>query len=132
MKWKRTKPLHSEDLIEDFEKEIEFSFPRSFRKIILKNNGGRPARFRFSTNKAVGRCIERFLSFYKEDLRSIWNILMTKNKDFERKYIPFAIDNFGNLICFDKHSRKIVFIFLETMEEEYVADNFDDFLKKLY
>lgn len=132
MKWKNTKPLHSEDLIEDFEKEIEFSFPRSFRKIILKNNGGRPARFRFSTNKAVGRCIERFLSFYKEDPKSIWNILMTKNKDFERKYIPFAIDDFGNPICFDRYSRKIIFIFLETMEEEYVADNFDDFLKKLY
>ena len=50
---------------------------------------------------------------------------------YEGRYIPFAIDHFGNLICFARN-RQIVFLDHETLNIEKIAPSFDEFVFSLY
>lgn len=56
----------------------------------------------------------------------------TTSHELTNKYVPFAIDNYGNLICFDANNDKIVFVNHEDMSVEIIADNFNDFMNGLY
>ena len=132
MNWKYVKQLKSQNYIEDFEHKINYTFPASFKECVKEYNGGKPDYRSFNTDKSENREIKSFLSFNPEDRESIWkvydwNIDLTNNS-----FIPFAIDNFGNLICFGKNTDNIVFINHETADTEYVAKDFSIFLNSLY
>lgn len=47
------------------------------------------------------------------------------------KYIPFAIDNFGNLICFEAENDNEIFVDHEDMTVEIIAEDFDGFMTVL-
>lgn len=126
------KPLKSVDSIDDYECLMKYVFSDSFRRCVIANNGGRPNEKIFDTNKAKGYELKSFLSFNKEDRETIWKVSDWNKEELSNKYIPFAIDNFGNLICFDINTDKIVFINHENMTIEIIADNFDSFMDSLY
>ncbi len=140
MNWKYVKPLVSEDLIKEFEKEHNFKFDESFVDCVKNNNGGRPEKTVFDTHKTKKRDIKTFLSFNKEDKETIWKI---NEKEIVRpeymagtdsKLIAFAVDNFGNYICFLKDAENagnVVFINRKTNDLEYIAKNFDEFINSL-
>jgi hypothetical protein len=130
MEWKYIKSFE-EKSINDFEKLTKFLFPQTFKNCIKQHNGGRPKCRLFDTINTSKRGIKRFLSFNPQDKESIWNIYKCNELNFCNKYIPFAIDNFGNLICFNYNSQ-IIFVNHETLQEEFVASNFDDFMNNLY
>lgn len=132
MEWKYIKQLKSTDLIDDYEILVKYVFCDSFRKCVTHNNGGRPSKRIFDTNKAKEREIKSFLSFNKEDRETVWKIIEWNKDELSNKYVPFGIDNFGNLICFDARNDKIIFINHEDMSIEIIADNFDSFMNNLY
>jgi len=131
MDWKYVKPLEDVSLIQKLEQFAGYSFPDSFLDCIKKYNGGRPSHKTFQTERTIKteRTLKRFLSFNPDDRESIWDAL---EWDFyDDKYIPFAIDNFGNIICFHTETNKIYFINHETGKCEFVADSFDSFISTL-
>ncbi len=132
MEWKYVKTLKSEDLIYEFERLVKYSFSDSFRKCIIENNGGRPSKKAFDTDKAKERELKSFLSFNKEDRETVWKIFEWNKDELTNKYVPFAIDNFGNIICFEVNTNKVVFINHENMSIEVIADDFEEFINKLY
>ena len=133
MQWKYIKTMESTDQISEFEKLTGFSFPKDFTDCVLKNNGGRPEPATFDTDKNKGRAIKHLLSFNREDRESIWDISEWNKDDLSDKYVAFAIDDAGNLICFDKADNKVVFINHENPAAiERVAESFADYLNKLY
>lgn len=132
MEWKYVKELKSVDLIDDYECLVKYVFCDSFRKCIIANNGGRPSKKAFDTDKVKERELKSFLSFNKEDRETVWKIFDWNKDELTNKYVPFAIDNYGNLICFDANNDKIVFVNHEDMSVEIIADNFDNFLNMLY
>lgn len=132
MEWKYVKNLKSVDLINDYECLVKYVFCDSFRKCIIANNGGRPSRRTFDTDKIKEHELKSFLSFNRNDRETVWKIFDWNKDELSDKYIPFGIDNFGNLICFDKNNDKVVFVNHENMSIEIIADNFDCFLDKLY
>ena len=78
------------------------------------------------------------LSFNKEDLNNVWRTndwngeMADWNNDKRmEKYVAFAQDPFGNLICFDKTNDKIVFIDHEDLNIEPVSNSFERFIKSL-
>lgn len=126
MEWEYVKPLKFGS-IEEFETLIQYTFSDSFKSCIKLYNGGRPECATFNTDKKIGRELKSFLSFNREDKETVWKAIAW---DCCKGYIPFAIDHFGNLICFDR-SGQIVFINHETLEIEAVASSFDEFIQRL-
>ena len=132
MTWRYVKELKSENLISDYERLKQCTFDDSFRKCVLANNGGRPEKSTFDTDKVKGRSFKTLLSFEKEDHETVWKALALEKEKLGKKYAPFGIDNFGNLVCFDTENGKVVFIDHENMSVETIADNFEAFINGLY
>ncbi len=130
--WRFIKPLKCDGLIEEFEVDQDYEFPNAFKECIKKNNGGRPEKSTFDTDKTKERYMKSLLSFNKENSVNIWSVNEWVKKELAESYIAFAIDNFGNLICFDIDDNSIVFWDHETNKTESVAETFDEFLDKLY
>ena len=132
MNWKYIKPLNSEKLIDDFEQLVCYFFPNEFKSCVRLNNGGRPAYKRFDTDKNIGREIKSFLSFNFNDKETVWKIYEWNEEELSNKYIAFAIDNFGNLICFDSKNDGVVFFNHENSTIELIASSFVEFMNLLY
>lgn len=132
IKWLYVEPLKDNSLIEDFECAVTYEFPNSFKECVVNNNGGWPSTSVFDTNKTKGIAIKSLLSFNKEDEENIWIVNEWVKSDLNNLFIAFAIDNFGNLICFDVNDDNIVFWNHENNKTELVAKSFDEFLGKLY
>lgn len=132
MEWKYVKELKTVNLIDDYERLVKYAFCDSFKTCVVANNGGRPSNRVFDTDKVKERELKSFLSFNREDRETVWKIFEWNKEELTNKYIPFGIDNFGNLICFNANNDKIVFVNHEDMSVENIADNFDEFLNMLY
>ena len=131
MDWKYVKPLSNEENIAAFERITAFSLPESFKECVKRHNGARPKCRGFDTDKQTGRELKSFLSFNREDKETVWEMYEACAVATKGQYIPFAIDNFGNLICFDR-SGQIVFIDHETLNIEKIAPSFYEFVFSLY
>lgn len=132
MEWKYVKPLSSVENINEFECLVRYSFPKDFKIYVEEKNGGRPNKKAFDTNIHKGHELKSFLSFNKEDKETVWKIFNGNKEELSDRYIPFAIDNFGNLICFNVDNDNIVFINHEDKNVEIAAENFTEFINGLY
>lgn len=131
-KWKYIKPLQAKSYIKEFENLSGYTFPGSFVDCVKKCNGGRPECRCFDTEAKKERAIKSLLSFNKEDKETIWKIYHWCKAELAGKYVPFAVDNFGNLICFDVENDTIIFLNNENVMPEKIADSFPEFLGGLY
>ena len=132
MNWKYIKPLESESSIKEFEEKYSFEFPESFRDIVSEYNGAYPETDIYDTDKTKERTFKSLLSFNREDKMNIWKIAEWNSNELDNKYIAFATDQFGNLICFSISDKSVVFMDMETLSTETIAENFSCFLDKLY
>lgn len=132
IKWRSIKPLTDKNLIEDYEHEAAYTFSDVFKKCVLENNGGRPSKNIFDTDKAKERVVKHLLSLNKTDKINIWNMNEWVKDDLDNKLIAFANDEFVNLICFDKADNSVVFWNHEKNETEFIAKDFEIFISKLY
>jgi len=128
--WRYIKPLETEKLIPEAEKKLGYKFRKSYVDFVKKNNGGRPPLSVFNTCESVEKTIKSFLSFNPSDAENI--IRLNRGvAEISEGLVAFAIDNFGNYICFDKENHKVYFLDFETGEKELIETNFSDFLLKI-
>ena len=132
MKWKYIKPLESENRIEEYETITNYTFPEDYKDFIRNNNGGRPERRVFDTEKSEGRSFKSLLSYNHNDRETVWKIYNWNKNELGGMYIPFATDDSGNLICFEKISNGIVFINTDDLSVERIADSFSIFINSFY
>lgn len=132
MNWKYVKALKSKNAIKEFEVAFKFEFPDSFKETVANYNGGRPEKDTYDTDKTKERTIKSLLSFNKEDKETIWKIADWNKDELKDDFIAFAIDHFGNLICFSVSDKSIAFMDMETLKTETIANDFSAFLDKLY
>ena len=128
--WRYIKHLAAESLISDAEEKLGYNFVESYIDFVKKYNGSRPPVSIFSTSTSQERTIKSFLSFNPTDVENILKL----NKgvsEISTKLVAFAIDNFGNYICFDKQNDTVVFLDFETGETDLIDKTFSDFLIKL-
>ncbi len=131
MNWKYVKPLSSEKLLKAFETAQDFKFPVEYQSCVIQHNGGRPEKKAFFNSTGNERVVKSFLSFNPDDKENIWDVAKWSGSEISEQYLPFAMDNFGNLICFQKDNATIVFINMENKSIEDVANSFAEFMKKL-
>lgn len=132
MYWKYVKPINSSELVSEFEHQNRIVFPDEYKACVLANNGGRPSKKVFDTAVTKEREIKSLLSFNKNDRETIWSVNGCKSKEFQNKYIAFATDSAGNLICFERLDKSIVFYDHETENIEKISANYTDFINSLY
>jgi len=132
--WKYDEPLTDENLITEFETKSGFTFPPSYRSLVIEHNGARPDKKIFNTDSDEGHVFGNLLSFNKADTKNlnIWETNKNMPSDIDSKYIAFATDAFGNWICFNAEDGSIVFIDHDNSSIENVANAFDAFIDGLY
>lgn len=132
MNWKYIKPLESLELISKFEEQFNYKFPNEYKDCVSKNNGGRPSKKIFDTVDTKERELKSLLSFNYDDPETIWDVNNRDDESFNEKYIAFATDSSGNLICFKKCDSSIVFVNHETSITENITNSFSSFINSLY
>ncbi|MCR5213735.1 MAG: SMI1/KNR4 family protein [Eubacterium sp.] len=131
MEWKYVKNIENGVSIDAFEAQTGYKFPIAFVKCVLDNNGGRPSKRAFVTRKGIERVMKTLLSFNKTDRENIWDANDMLKQELGDRYIAFADDNFGNLICFDTGSDEIVFVELESLGLDVISEDFEEFMNQL-
>ena len=128
MEWKYVKVLKDNSVFENIEKTYNIEIPKYLKEIISKYNGGRPEKRLFDTQNGKKRILQGLISFNKEDRASI-----SIYEDFLREgYIPFAITEFGDVICI-KIDNGFIELYLHELDTfEYVCDNIEKFFNILY
>lgn len=132
--WKYDEPLTDENLITEFETKSGFTFPPSYRSLVIEHNGARPDKKIFNTDSDEGHVFGNLLSFNTSDTKNlnIWETNKNMPTDIDSKYIAFATDAFGNWICFNAEDGSIVFIDHDNSSIENIANDFDAFIDGLY
>lgn len=128
--WRYIKPLAADSLIPDAEEKLGYNFVDSYIDFVKEYNGSRPPVSIFSTSTSQERTIKSFLSFNATDVENILK-LNRGVTEISAKLVAFAIDNFGNYICFNKENDTVVFLDFETGETELIDNTFSDFLLKI-
>lgn len=128
--WRYIKPLETDSLIPDVERTLDYKFTNDYVDFVKKYNGGRPPVSEFSASKSQDRTIKSFLSFNPGDAENI--VRLNKGvAEISVMLIAFAIDNFGNYICFDKKNHNVLFLDFETGDVDFIDETFSDFLLKI-
>lgn len=137
----------NEVTIQEFEKILGVAIPSSYRNFLLETNGGTPLNNAFDVFSPTENLtlytiiIHKFLGLNaKEDLKKVFAIF---KKDLPPYFIPFAIDNFRNLLCMNLKTEEIYFWDCQfrlkpriTPKEKplllFIAESFEEFIEKLY
>lgn len=143
----------SNEIIDEFEKELDLRLPRDYKMFMLKNNGGMPEDdvvFDYydvvseSTKRAVIQEFYILCPGENYEIDNIKNICKGFWKDMSLPTSMFAIgsDPAGNIICISLSDDDYGAVYLCNHEYEdintgymmasKVADNFDEFLKAAY
>lgn len=130
MNWNNIDTLQSLTLVDDFGDVMNYMFCEKFIHTITRANGGVPDKRNFDTDKIKGRKIKTFLSFNHEDKKTVWKAAASES--LLDRQVPFAADCFGNLVCFDADTDKVIFINYEDKSMELIADDFESFINNLY
>lgn len=130
---KRIEKLDSEILeyISNVEKEINYTFAEEYKNYLLKNSSLKPEKNILELADGTEKLVRYF---YSMDPYSKKYILKFQNFDSELKdkLVPFAELEFGDILCFERETNRIVLYYHETDTSETVANDWNSFIKKLY
>lgn len=127
LKWRFVVPLHDLFAVTSYQSISNFQFPPGFEDLAICYNGGYPSPNRFITKEGTTYTMKSLLSFNQHDEESIWQINTSKALP-----VAFAIDDFGNLICFDRASGGIIVWDISSGYVDHVSYTFDEFLMSLH
>ena len=116
--WKYKIEVKDPDIFNKIEKTQGVKFPEELKDFILKNNGATPSKYNFMLG-ADEKVLGAVLSFNENE------------KDTDN-LMPFAIDPFGNYICYTLNSKEIVFWDHENNITESTHKGLESFLESLY
>ena len=129
--WKYVKPLREGKEVDDFLKCNNVTLPVEIVRCIKENNGGRPSKDTFDTDRSKERVFKALLSYNIVDKETIY--MCYPNVFKEKGIFPIAVDHAGNFICVDVNcGNAIVFFELESGIKEFIADNFKGLLDNMY
>lgn len=131
IEWKRVKHLRELDSIEKFEKEKNIKLPDELKKLILKNNGGRPSLRMIEMPSYKELEIKALLSFNKDDIENIYNNIDFFKAEFNENILPFATESSGDYFCINLKNKSVVYWEHETNKIKYIARNLDEFFDML-
>lgn len=127
MEWKYIKPLENKEVIENVESTYSVKLPIKLKEIIKKYNGGKPKNNIFDTVNSKEKVVKCLLSYNKNDRENIYIF----DDLFNKGYIPFAITEFGDVICINNKMETVELYLHERDCFENVSKNIEEFMANL-
>ena len=130
--------LESENIIEEYEKEIGYTFPNDFKSFMRQCNGARLEKELFDVDiEDIGTTDFRTFSFNKDSASSIWDLgpfdeMDDYFKKLANKYTCIADTSFGDFICYNVKNDRLYFFDHETLKKIKLANSFTEFSRMLY
>lgn len=130
---KKIEKLDSEILeyINNVEKEINYNFTEEYKNYLLNHSSLKSKKNILGLSNGTEKLVRYF---YSMEPNSKTYILKFQNFDskLKDKLVPFAELEFGDTLCFERESNKIVVYNHEVDTIENIADDWTIFIKELY
>lgn len=119
------------DYISNVEKEINYTFSEEYKEYLVKQSSLKPEKNILGLSNGTEKLVRYF---YSMDPNSKTYILKFQSFDSELKdkLVPFAELEFGDTLCFERESNKIVVYNHELDTIDVVANDWNNFIKELY
>lgn len=127
MEWKYVKKIKDINSVEKVEMRYAVSLPIFLKETILRYNGGRPERNIFDSQNCKEKVFKCLLSYNENDRENIYAF----DKFFKNKYIPFAVTEFGDVLCLDDEKQVVLYLH-ESDSFERVCKDVCSFFEGLY
>ena len=128
--WKYKIDIKSASVFNEIEKQYRIKFADELREFITEHNGATPEKYHFmieNTEKVLGAVLS--VNQGESDVDTIYSALSCIENS---AIIPFAIDPFGNYICYSSATGMIVFWDHETNSVLSSEKNLTEFIDSLY
>lgn len=130
--WRSFHAIDDISLLKELERDLNISFPEKYIGLSSNFDSGVPNKMLFIAGNKE-RVFQRLISIRQDKHPNIKDA--RKWVDLSETLIPFALDPFGSLLCFDYSAGKdpaVVFHETETEHIFEVCRNFNEFLEVLY
>lgn len=119
------------DYISNVEKEINYTFSEEYKEYLVKQSSLKPEKNILGLSNGIEKLVRYF---YSMDPNSKTYILKFQSFDSELKdkLVPFAELEFGDTLCFERESNKIVVYNHELDTVDIIANDWNNFIKELY
>ena len=117
--WKYVKTLKDPDVVNKFLRKYDIVLPQTLLDCIVQNNGGRPSKKDFTTDKGREYVFKSLLSYNIEDAECIYDVYPSLFK--ATSLYPIGTDASGNFICYDWNTQKYVLLKHETNTIENIV-----------
>lgn len=128
--WKYKTEVSNSNVFTEIEKERGIQIPNELKEFIKDTNAATPSKYNFMLDN-VEKVFGAVLSFNQNET-DIDSVFIALNAIEDKKLMPFAIDPFGNYICYDLESRAIIFWDHETDYTGVICNSLIEFLNALY
>ena len=128
--WKYKIDLTDESVFSEIEKERGIVIHDDFKKFILEANAATPSKYNYmlgTTEKVVGA----ILSFNRNDV-DVDTVYTALGAIEDKNLLPFAIDPFGNYLCYDLKESAVVFWNHESDVVASTKKSIEEFIDSLY
>ncbi len=119
------------DNFTNVESITQFEFPDEYVFFMMKYNGSCPTQNHVTSKSDKEYSLSHFLSLHRKDKNSIYRYLPL-GKSFKLYHFAIAVDENENIICFRVKDGAIIYVNLDNLTEELIADNFKEFIEKLH
>lgn len=128
--WKYKIDLRDKQMFGKIEEQMQLPFPEELKAFVQAHNAATPAHYNFMVGVSE-RVFGAVLSFnaVEEDADTVSTALKAVQT---AELIPFAIDPFGNYICYNSTNSHVVFWDHETSKYQDTEKKFNEFLSTLY
>lgn len=130
--WRYIKHNISQADIDIFEKLAGIQLSADVCTFILTHNNGRPRPNQFDTNETQGRLFDKLLSFNRNDAENVFITYELLSDQLPSQLVALAMDPFGNYICLNRQSLKVVFWLHETGAQEETGKKWEQWVNTLY
>ncbi|ULO07143.1 SMI1/KNR4 family protein [Paenibacillus sp. 19GGS1-52] len=136
IEWKTEYSFAEIETIRVVENKLCIHFPIDYLNIAIKFQGGEPSSKTIVVNGniIIFGFLLTFLAFDELDILDIYNSV---RYTLPQNHFPFAIDEKGNMFCFDYSGGDVpIVVFAEkergnTVTTSYIAQSFSDFVQML-
>lgn len=132
----------SAETIDEAESFYKVRLPESYKKIVMKYNGGYPQPSCYDMDSEKEKVFLNLLSAKETDKNNLYNITSILRENGLNNIFAFGADPFGNYICFDysdsNDSPAVVYYDHENAFEyddykpKFICKSFDELLNMLY